>query len=380
MEDIDKRLDGLNHIPAVEYELVQEHLGDVNEVDDALEETAVPEQYLNPNISSSTCLNDEMNRNFLYQCQGMRNKQGIIRDSILEESLHIPGRTLPNWSIMYVDDLSIGEVNDIKTASITISERKENRRIHSRFCEETFATIEENSTRKGMKINAAKTQLLCMSGTNFAETESYIKDTNGNVINSSDEMKILGFIFSKEPNVNAHMDYTATKFNRAVWALSHLRRAKIDNTTLLRVYLVMLRPIIEFCSPVYHTMLTKEQSLRIEGLQRRALQIIYGFGECYSDLLDRAGIESLEERRKRACSNFARNMANSERFGHWFQERERNGPGLRCRRRYEEDFARTSRLYNSPLFYMRRLLNAENETEEDITGLHNTILQDLYSG
>ena len=75
---------------------------------------------------------------------------------------------------------------------------------------------------------------------------------------------------------------------------------------------------------------------------------------------EKAGIPLLSERRKNACKVFATKCAASERFGKWFPLREEPVRGRRegtAYRVYQEFSARTDRLYNSPLYYMRRLLN-----------------------
>ena len=52
-------------------------------------------------------------------------------------------------------------------------------------------------------------------------------------------------------------------------------------------------------------------------------------------------------------------------YSHWFKLN-RNQTSNRNPKIYEEKFARTSRLYNSPLFAMRRELNATpNEPEQE---------------
>ena len=56
-------------------------------------------------------------------------------------------------------------------------------------------------------------------------------------------------------------------------------------------------------------------------------------------------------------------MANSERFGSWFPRND-NVRELRRTKTYKEEYARTERLYNSPLYAMRRILNEEDITEE----------------
>ena len=127
-------------------------------------------------------------------------------------------------------------------------------------------------------------------------------------IASLKRMKILGFIFDDKPNVSAHISYSIQKFNRAIWSLSHLKRAKIDVAILLEVYKIMLRPLLEYSAQVYHHMLTNEQSCELERQQIRALKVIYDFEESTSKLVERSGLESLSTRREKLCSDFANKL------------------------------------------------------------------------
>ena len=197
-----------------------------------------------------------------------------------------------------------------------------------------------------------------MSDTRFCDSVSYIV-ADDKKIESCKQMKILGFIFEERPTVEAHISYCITKFNRALWSLTHLRRAKISDGIMLEVFKVMLRPLLEYCSAVYDPMLTIELENNLERQQRRALQIIYGFGISYSELLERTGLETLKVRRQKACLDFAVKLAESQRFAELFPRTEytEDMPTTRNRKQYVEKFARTSRLYNSPLYTMRRHLN-----------------------
>ena len=171
-------------------------------------------------------------------------------------------------------------------------------------------------------------------------------------------MKILGFIFSNKPNANAHVDYIVKKYNKALWSLNHIKRSGIDVKTILTVYCVMLRPLIEFCSPVYHPLISNEQNVRLEGLQKMALKIIYGFNLNYEELLEKAQIKTLEERRVDSCNNFMNKLVLSEQFGNLFPRNEIDfHMDLRHQNVYHEEFARSKRLYDSPLYSMRRMLN-----------------------
>ena len=80
------------------------------------------------------------------------------------------------------------------------------------------------------------------------------------------------------------IEYISLKYNKAVWVIAHLKRAKIDYNVILKVYCTMLRPLLEYCAVVYNPMLNNDQVDRLERLQRVALRVIYGFELSYSDL------------------------------------------------------------------------------------------------
>ena len=321
------------------------------------EESAIPEEYQRQmNITED--LSDQLNENLRRKNNGMFDKNNVIRDTILEHSVPLQGRDLSNWTLTYIDDMNIGEVHAMEKAKSLFSQLKEKRTVHATHCESRFSEISVAAENIGMVINAQKTQLLCMSDNRFCNTESYFI-TNGTKISSVDNMKILGFVFDTKPNVGAHISYSINKFSKAIWALNHLKRARMDIKVLTEVYKVMLRPLLEYCAVVYHSMLTFEQTCDLERQQKRALRIIYGFGHSSEKLLELAGVETLEERRVKACEDFAAKLASSDRFASLFPLNAVPDctANTRSRKTYQESFARTARLFNSPLYYMRRNMN-----------------------
>ena len=92
-------------------------------------ESAIPDEYNHERLNS-TGLNCEINRNF-YECSsGTRNKRNILRDTVIEDSFNIVGRDLNTWSLMYIDDLNIGEVHAQETAVRHYTQNKELSLIH----------------------------------------------------------------------------------------------------------------------------------------------------------------------------------------------------------------------------------------------------------
>ena len=73
----------------------------------------------------------------------------------------------PRWSkkpvlvSKFIDDINAREKNDITGARSIFSTNKEQRYIHATQCQRFLETVTANASRIGMRVNQAKTQLLC---------------------------------------------------------------------------------------------------------------------------------------------------------------------------------------------------------------------------
>ena len=129
---------------------------------------------------------------------------------------------------------------------------------------------------------------------------------------------------------------------------------------LRRVYVSMIRPVAEYASSAWHSLLTKEQANQLESQQNQAMKNILGLGISARRMREKLNLSTLYERRENAVLKFAQKCTVSERFGHWFSLRavptyERRS-SVRYRQ-YNEQKCRTDRHQRSPLNYMRRKLN-----------------------
>ena len=76
------------------------------------------------------------------------------------------------------------------------------------------------------------------------------------------------------------------------------------------------------------------------------------------EILSESGISTLEERREHLFNNFCQKTYNNERLRQqWLEERVFIGPDLRSQRIIKEKHANTNRLFNSPLYTVRRTIN-----------------------
>ena len=125
---------------------------------------------------------------------------------------------------------------------------------------------------------------------------------------------------------------------------------------LKKLYCSLIRLVLEYSSVTYHSMLSKGQENELEKIQKKCLRCMYGYDKSYSELLKESELEPLKTRRERAFVKFAKKSSENPIYEHWFK---RNSPLVNTRnpKTFVEKFAKTSRLYNSPIYAMRRALN-----------------------
>ena len=216
-----------------------------------------------------------------------------------------------------------------------------------------------------MKVNTSKTQLMVVSDALSFHPEATIADRNGQEMKSGPTMKVLGFHMSNRPTVAAHVEAIRKRFRQKYWVLFHLRRNGFSNEDLFKVYWNIIRPVADYCSTVYHAMLTDEQDEVLERCQAHALRCILGKDVKYAKMREAAGVPTLRQRRVDLCDKFAQKCLKNARFAGWFLCKQ----AARSTRRtagppeYLEEFARCDRKKNSPVYYMRRQLNGKEGKE-----------------
>lgn len=209
-----------------------------------------------------------------------------------------------------------------------------------------------------MNINGRKTQLLVISPPNGCITTASLRAADCVAIESQDTLKLVGFTFGNTPGAACNVEGIKDRYRRKVWMLYHWRRSDLKGNQLFKLYCCQVRSIIEYCSAVCHSLLTKGDSEELEKLHRNAIRICYGFNPPIGQTMLTHGIESLETTRTRRCDNLIRKVATNPRFHRrWFPARPSVPQTLRHRREIVETRAATQRRYVSPLPFMRRRAN-----------------------
>ena len=85
-----------------------------------------------------------------------------------------------------------------------------------------------------------------------------------------------------------------------LYYLKVLKRSGLTSDHLLHFYVAVIRPILEYCSPVWNYNLPQYLSDKIESIQKRAIRIIFSVtrGMSYIFALFYAELPSLQQRRQ----------------------------------------------------------------------------------
>ena len=122
---------------------------------------------------------------------------------------------------------------------------------------------------------------------------------------------------------------------------------KEEKLLLLEVYKSVIRPMADYCSVAYNSLIPNYMADKLERAQRQALRIIFGPGADVGKLVQEGRIETLKTRRDKKCLDFALNTLASSRFGkRWFQLNEIEGRNVRgsTRKKYVEKFTCNERI------------------------------------
>ena len=154
-----------------------------------------------------------------------------------------------------------------------------------------------------MKLNEEKTKYMVFSR---SETEVATRLTvNGNTIDRIEEIKLVGVWITTWLDWDKNTKEICKKAYARMTMLTKLRYAGVPTEDLLTVYILYVRSLLEYCSVVWHSTLTIEQSNNLESVQKLCLKIILGSEYCgYESALETCGFESLSIRREKKCLKY----------------------------------------------------------------------------
>ena len=227
---------------------------------------------------------------------------------LMINDLRIPG--VPTWK--YVDDTTIADI---------VPRGKDSHAQHA------VNYVAEWSSYNLMQLNAAKCKELVIDFKKFKHYfESLVVcDKNLTVVQNA---KILGLTISNNLTWNTHIGEILTKANKRMYFLVLLRKTGVPSSDIVNFYCTCVRPLLEYCAPVFHHAIPSYLSEDFERIQKRALNVISP-GHSYCDNLARFGLKTLQSRRETLCLKLFQSILSDERFSNLVPPRHKASFNLR---------------------------------------------------
>ena len=208
--------------------------------------------------------------------------------------------------LKYVDDLSLAEAMFLGNLSIQDDEGlflpPADSLLQNRLDDLVTATRLHD-----MKLNHDKTKIISFSFS-IKYPLNHVFSVSGEPIEVVKQTKLLGVILSDNCKWDANTKNIVKSGNSRLWFLRRLKTLGASVQTLLDIYKLFCRSVLEYGAPVWSGALTKRNIQDIERVQQNAMRIIFGAAfTTYDDCLEQLEEQTLEERRTRLCLTFAQN-------------------------------------------------------------------------
>ncbi len=186
--------------------------------------------------------------------------------------------------IKYVDDTSVVSVSDD---------------FNDNSLQVALIDLADWCKINSMRINAVKTKEMAVCfGKRFDVSALPSLSIDGSTIQRVDCFKLLGVYFNSDLTWQHHVDYILKKVSKRIYFMYLLMKAGVNSSDAVSVYCSLIRTVLEYASPVWHAGLTKTQSDRIEGIQKRCLKIVFP-DLSYNEALFVSGLGKLSVRREK---------------------------------------------------------------------------------
>ena len=279
---------------------------------------------------------------------------------------HQTGKTLKK---KYVDDLSLLEKIQLQSILVATAPIVGPLNIHEipqlmlppekSILQHMLADLASFTEKNKMKINHKKTKILPF---NLSQKHDFLPQLSFPQCEPLEviyKTRLLGVTITSDLHWSEHINDITKQATKKLWVLIRFKAVGGTTDQLLTVYKTRIRSTLEFAAPVFHSGLTKEQSRKLEMVQKKALVIILSNQYTnYETALTTLNIERLDIRRIELCYSFALKCTLSNQHKWMFPINQNRRPNMRKLKTYLEPTCKTSRYFRSPVPYLTRLLNS----------------------
>ena len=208
-----------------------------------------------------------------------------------------------------------------------------------------------------MQLNEEKSKIMIFNFTKKFKFATRIK-MNNILLDTVSETKILGLIISSNLSWKSNTNNLVKKANKRMIIIIKLKDFPIPMKDLTMIYCQFIRCMLEFNSNVWFSSITEEESEDLERVQRNACKIMLGIHYTgYEEALERLNLDTLKDRREKLALKFGQKCLKIEQMENCFKKNMKNVHDLRKQEEYEVKFASSTRLFNSTIPTLQRMLN-----------------------
>ena len=216
-----------------------------------------------------------------------------------------------------------------------------------------------------MIIFEKKTKSMIINFTNNYQfgTRLSLNNTNLEIVN---QMTILGTIITDKLKWDENCDMIIAKVNKRMLLLKKVLSFGATREEMVHLWIIYCRSYLEQCATVWSSSLSQENKEDLERTQKSFAKLILKQEYTnYETALLKLNLQTLEQRRRELCLNFAKDSIKNEVLDDLFPTNyKENSKETRNREKYAVTHANTDRLRNSSIIYMQNLLNEEYQKEK----------------
>ena len=184
---------------------------------------------------------------------------------------------------------------------------------------------------------------------------------NENTLDRIEEIKLVGVWITTWLDWDKNTREICKKAYARMTMLTKLRYVGVPMDDLITVYILYVRSLLEYCSVVWHSTLTVEQSQNLESVQKLCLKVILGDEYSgYDNALEISGLERLSTRREERCLKYGLKSLLHPVHSKMFPVNphvKNNSHAIRNTEHFKVNWAKSESYRMSAIPYIQRMLN-----------------------
>ena len=185
---------------------------------------------------------------------------------------------------------------------------------------------------------------------------------NGRTIDRIEETKLVGVWLTTWLDWDKNCREICKSAYARMTMLTKLKYVGVPTDDLLNIYILYVRSLLEYCSVVWHSTLTVEQSKNLENVQKLCLKVILGENyTTYENALKDSCLDKLSQRREEKCLKFGLKSLLHPVHSSMFPVNPQiltNPHNTRNTEHFQVNWANSDSYRDSAIPYIQRLLNA----------------------